>query len=53
MFTTEATKTKRMSICTGCKDIKHTLVGKQCGVCKCQLTIKVMFTAQSCPKKLW
>ena len=53
---------ERLAICKPCKykrdDFTYLFFFKkigvsQCGVCKCSLKDKVLFEAESCPKKKW
>lgn len=53
MFASEQEKSKRMSHCNSCSELKQTIAGKQCGNCKCLVALKVVILSQKCPKRIW
>ena len=47
----KAEQERRISVCEGCE--KFDAPAHKCGVCKCSIAIRVLFTVNSCPEGKW
>ena len=50
-FVPQDLKKVRLEICKGCDKFKR--LARSCGICGCQMDLKVLYAKSECPQQKW